>query len=76
MTRTLLLIFAFLALMIGTFIWFVATWDADAEEPVSITDPAAPVFILAIQLPPEAPAPTTSLTWVVTHLTPPKGLPA
>ena len=36
MTRTLLLIAAFLALMIGSFIWFVATWDRDAEQPVSI----------------------------------------
>ncbi len=39
MTRTLLLIFAFIAFMIGSFIWFVATWDASKEEPVSlITD--------------------------------------
>ena len=35
MKNTLLLIFAFLALMIGSFIWFVATWDKSAEEPVS-----------------------------------------
>lgn len=46
MTRTLLLIFAFLALMIGSFIWFVATWDREAEQPVS--------FILEEKLPPEA----------------------
>jgi len=36
MTRTLLAIFAFIALMLGSFIWFVATWDAEAEEPVSV----------------------------------------
>ena len=35
MTRTLLLIFAFIALMVGSFIWFVATWDKEAEQPVS-----------------------------------------
>ncbi|MBU2994257.1 hypothetical protein Q4555_07220 [Octadecabacter sp. 1_MG-2023] len=39
MTKTLLLIFAFLALMIGSFIWFVATWDASKEEPVSLIRP-------------------------------------
>ncbi|AKS47322.1 hypothetical protein SAMN05444287_3037 [Octadecabacter temperatus] len=39
MTRTLLLIFAFLALMIGSFVWFVITWDASKEEPVSAIRP-------------------------------------
>ncbi len=48
MTRTLALIFAFLALMIGSFVWFVATWDADANPQLS--------FILENKLPPEAPA--------------------
>ena len=33
--KTLLLIGGFIALMIGTFIWFVATWDAANEQPVS-----------------------------------------
>lgn len=33
--KTLLLIGAFIALMLGTFIWFVATWDASKEQPVS-----------------------------------------
>lgn len=32
MTRTLLLIFAAIAVMLGSFIWFVATWDP-AERP-------------------------------------------
>jgi hypothetical protein len=36
MTRTLLLIFAFLALMIGSFIWFVATWNPADRAPVSM----------------------------------------
>ncbi|SMX43464.1 hypothetical protein OCA8868_02965 [Octadecabacter ascidiaceicola] len=39
MTRTLLLIFAFLTLMIGTFIWFVITWDASKEDPVNSIRP-------------------------------------
>jgi hypothetical protein len=36
MTRTLLLIFAFIALMLGSFIWFVATWDPAERAPVSL----------------------------------------
>ncbi|MCW1952367.1 MAG: hypothetical protein KIH44_013485 [Octadecabacter sp.] len=39
MRKTLLLIFAALTLMIGSFIWFVATWDASKEEPVSSIRP-------------------------------------
>ncbi len=35
MNKTLALIFAALALMIGSFIWFVATWDASREDPIS-----------------------------------------
>jgi hypothetical protein len=37
--QTLILIFAALTLMIGSFVWFVATWDAAAEEPISMTQP-------------------------------------
>jgi len=33
---TLLAIFAFIAFTLGSFIWFIATWDAEAEEPVSM----------------------------------------
>ena len=33
--KTLLLIGSFVALMVGSFIWFVATWDPSKEEPVS-----------------------------------------
>lgn len=36
MTRTLLLIFAFIALMLGSFIWFVATWNPAERTPVSM----------------------------------------
>ena len=39
MTRTLALIFAALALIIGSFIWFVASWDASKEDPVSSIRP-------------------------------------
>lgn len=35
MTRILLLIFAFIALTLGSFIWFVASWDPSKEDPVS-----------------------------------------
>ena len=35
MKRTLLAIAVFVAVMLGTFIWFVATWDPTREEPVS-----------------------------------------
>lgn len=34
MRNTLILIFAALTIMIGSFVWFVATWDRDAEEPI------------------------------------------
>ena len=33
--RTLLAIAVFVAAMVATFIWFVATWDPSREEPVS-----------------------------------------
>lgn len=38
--HVLLLIAAFLTLTIGSFIWFIATWDAAAEEPIGLTTPA------------------------------------
>lgn len=33
---TLLAILAFVAFSVGSFIWFIATWDKTREEPVSI----------------------------------------
>lgn len=33
-TRTLLLIGGFVALSLGSFIWFIATWDPALEDPV------------------------------------------
>ncbi len=32
--QTLLLIAAFITLIVGSFIWFIATWDADKEQPI------------------------------------------
>ena len=46
MHKTLALILAALALIIGSFIWFVASWDASAEDSLSSSWP--------VQLPPEA----------------------
>ncbi|SEW30695.1 hypothetical protein SAMN04488515_2173 [Cognatiyoonia koreensis] len=47
-TQILLLIACFLLLTLGSFVYFVATWDAEKEQPVSI--------ILPEILPPEASA--------------------
>lgn len=39
-TRTLLLIFGFVTLSLGSFIWFIATWDPAKEQPVvHLSDP-------------------------------------
>ena len=37
--RTLLLIAAFVTLTLSSFIWFIATWDAAAEEPLGRNAP-------------------------------------
>ena len=55
MNKTLALIFAALGLMIGSFIWFVATWDASREAPISSYQTPSHRFILANKLPPEGP---------------------
>jgi hypothetical protein len=39
--RIMLLIAAFLTLTIGSFIWFIATWDADKEQPIGQIVPAS-----------------------------------
>ncbi|MGR3702060.1 MAG: hypothetical protein ACU0A4_08230 [Paracoccaceae bacterium] len=45
MQRTLLVIAVFVALIVGSFIWFIATWDAAREQPVSqISAPLTPVL--------------------------------
>ncbi|MFU8882459.1 MAG: hypothetical protein ACNA7Q_08840 [Rhodobacterales bacterium] len=33
--RTLLVITIFVALIVGSFIWFIITWDASAQAPVT-----------------------------------------
>ena len=33
--RTLILIAAFVAFMLGSFIWYIATWDAEKRAPTS-----------------------------------------
>ncbi len=38
-SHILLLITAFLTLTVGSFIWFIATWDAEAEEPLGQNAP-------------------------------------
>lgn len=37
--KIMLLIAAFLTLTIGSFIWFIATWDADKEQPIGQVSP-------------------------------------
>ena len=41
--RTLLIILAFVAMIVGSFIWFIATWDPSQEEPVTELAPFARV---------------------------------
>ena len=41
MQRTLLVIAVFVALIVGSFIWFIATWDPSQEEPVTHLAPSA-----------------------------------
>jgi len=45
--RILVGILAFVALTLGTFIWFIATWDPSNEEPVMRLSPANPEERLA-----------------------------
>lgn len=37
-TLTLLAILAFVTLTLGSFLWFIVTWDKTAEEPVTQLD--------------------------------------
>ncbi|WP_415401397.1 hypothetical protein [Tateyamaria sp. SN3-11] len=47
--RTLLAIAAFLAVAIGTFIYFIANWDASKAAPIGMKNETAP-FILQTKL--------------------------
>ena len=37
--QVLLLILAFVTLTFGSFIWFIATWNADAQPQLSLLSP-------------------------------------
>lgn len=52
------LIIAFLTLTIGSFVWFIATWDASKEQPIGLSTPPQLQFVIILPkvLPPEAPA--------------------
>ena len=45
--RTLLVIAVFVALIVGSFIWFIATWDPSREEPVTYLPAQTTVEFLA-----------------------------
>lgn len=51
--QILMLIAVFLIITFGSFIYFVATWDAENEQPVSSTAPTSYLAFFKI-LPPEA----------------------
>ena len=42
-TRTVLIILAFVAMVLGSFIWFIASWDASKEQSVTEFVPDAQV---------------------------------
>ncbi|MCO4848036.1 MAG: hypothetical protein KC448_08710 [Yoonia sp.] len=59
--QVLLLISAFIALTFGSFLWFIITWNADAEQSIgSLQTPPALAFSQI--LPPEAPHAYTRVT--------------
>ncbi|MFY9239365.1 MAG: hypothetical protein WAO78_10945 [Roseovarius sp.] len=49
--RTLLAILAFVAISLGSFIWYIATWDPAEREPISHLGPHP---LLAQNIPGEA----------------------
>ncbi|MFT4742920.1 MAG: hypothetical protein ACI91Z_000894 [Yoonia sp.] len=59
--QVLMLIGAFITLTFGSFLWFIITWDAKAEESISSlqTNPVLAFFQI---LPPEAPHAYTRVT--------------
>jgi len=56
--QVLMLIAAFITLTLGSFIWFIATWDADKEQTIGMRTTPATRFVIILPkiLPPEAPA--------------------
>lgn len=59
--QILMLIAAFLLLTIGSFVYFIATWDAEQEQPVSSNAPTRSLALVKT-LPPEAPANKGAIT--------------
>jgi hypothetical protein len=51
--QVLMLIGAFIALTFGSFLWFIFTWNADAEESIGSL-PLSPTIILVQMLPQDA----------------------
>ncbi|MEM9393150.1 MAG: hypothetical protein AAGA38_04790 [Pseudomonadota bacterium] len=45
--RTLLIILAFVAVSVGSFIWYIATWDPAENDPLSVLIPQFHQFIWA-----------------------------
>ena len=43
--RTLLAIAAFVALAVGTFIYFIANWDASKAKPIGLMRDSSPVIL-------------------------------
>ncbi len=56
--RTLLIIIAFVALILGSFIWFIATWDASERAPAATL--SAPL-LLAENIPGSGAAPRSAI---------------
>ena len=58
--QVLLLIGAFVALTLGSFIWYIATWDANERTDLHM-DNTQHLALFTI-LPPEAPTPAKGMT--------------
>lgn len=57
-SKIFLLIAGFLTLTVGSFIWFIATWDAEKEQPIGFNGPPENKFVNILPRihPSEAPA--------------------
>jgi|TARA_B110000090_G_scaffold155404_1_gene170756 hypothetical protein len=59
--QVLMLIGAFITLTFGSFLWFIITWDAKAEESISSLQ-TKPALAFSPILPPEVPHAYTRVT--------------
>jgi hypothetical protein len=58
--QVLMMILAFVVLTLGSFIWYIATWDAEKRSDMLH---AAPLTLALLEiLPPEAPLPAKGMT--------------